>query len=307
MRCDKKDVESRRDAKGRYHAPFDGTEPYDSPIVYWSRRALRRLDALLPWNQFVYVCSKWAPPWMGRRRARYYAEDSYVLLMTVFVTLWAFLTIGLTRPSSWQETELAWFLLVPGGLLIPLYVLPCTHWRPVLGACVCLLVAAFIFPAVFGLGSWVRWAVPWPLFLRALEILLTVARFINFDALRGGYRHTPISRIRYLYYIMLYFIQIYFIYAGIYAFWTPGGFRGPSGAVTGLNEYMYLSFATVTTLGSGFQPSNGLGQWLQTSEVAVGILLLAVGLAAFIGGIRLTSLEEDAGSRSGGLEEAARR
>jgi hypothetical protein len=49
---------------------------------------------------------------------------------------------------------------------------------------------------------------------------------------------------------------------------------------------------TLTTLGSGFQPRSGLAQWLQMSEVGVGILLLAVGLATFVGSLQLVSLED---------------
>ena len=109
--------------------------------------------------------------------------------------------------------------------------------------------------------------------------------------------HTPVSRVKYLYCTILYIIQICFIYTAIYAFWVPSGFYDPShcasGAcapVTGLNNHIYLSVMTLTTLGSGFQASSGLAQWLQISQVTLGLLLLAVGLAAFVGSLPLISL-----------------
>jgi hypothetical protein len=159
-----------------------------------------------------------------------------------------------------------------------------------------------MLPVVFGLGGWVRWFVPWPLVVRAAELLLMLVKIISFDTLTRGYMHTRISRVKYLYYAILYVVQTCFIYTAIYAFWVPNGFYNPSNCtstpiancspVTGLNNYIYLSVMTLTTLGSGFQPRSGLAQWLQMSEVGVGILLLAVGLATFVGSLQLVSLED---------------
>ena len=300
--CDDYDRSERRARKDkRSPTEFDGNRPYDSPIIYWSRRVHRRVHALTPAAQFVYLCAKRlsGPPsartWMWQWRAVYYAEDYYVLLMTVFVALWSCLTIGLTRPSSWQAATLAWVLLVPLVLLLPAYFMASS--RRLINFVVdgIILVVLVAFPAVLGLESWVRWAVPWPLILRAVEIMLTLARFVSFDALQRGYNQTSVSRARYLCYTILYFIQICFIYATIYAFWVPGGFRnladctsgsaGTCATVIGLNNYVYLSVTTATTLGGSFQPGSGLAQWLQISEVASGILLLAVGVAAFVGKI----------------------
>ena len=100
--------------------------------------------------------------------------------------------------------------------------------------------------------------------------------------------HTPVSRIRYIYYTILYVVQVSFIYCAIYAFWAPDGYYyatrcasraiGSCVTVTGLNNHIYLSMTTLTTLGSGFVANGGLAEWLQLLEVAFDILLLAVGL-----------------------------
>ena len=288
---------------------FDGEQAYDSPIVYWARRLLRRVDALAPWSLFVYRYvkrhrgNKQSPLLMSTRRARYYAEDCYVVMSTIFVVLWSCLNTGLTSPSSWQEERVAWVLLLPFLVLILIYCEIRTYRVGVfLLLCILIVIEIFRPPGWVMLGIWVRWAVPWPLVLRALEIVLTIGRFVNFDSLRNGYRHTRVSQVRYLYYVLLYLVQVSFIYATIYAFWVPGAFRDPSGCassalggcpvVAGLNNLFYLSVATITTLGSGFQPSTGLAQWLQMSEVGGGVLLLAVGLAVFVGSIRLAQKDE---------------
>ena len=271
----------------------------------------RRLDALTPWAQFGYLLTDrlsvrhHKPTWMytlpGRRRARYYAEDYYLLLTTALVTFWACLTIELRPAASWQQPTIAWVLLIPGFLLLVLYAWASDHPWVVAVFWGLGLAAAVLLPTVFGLGGWIRWFVPWPLVLRAVGILLVLARVMSFDTLPGGYLHTPISRVKYIYYTILCVVQVCFIFAAIYAFWAPNGFYDPSHCaskvtancppLTGLNNHIYLSVMTLTTLGSGFPPRSGLAQWLQTSEVAMGILLLAVGLAAFVGSLQLISLE----------------
>lgn len=306
MRQDEADRARRAEKVWR----FDGSQPYDSPIVYWIRRAQRRLDALTPWSQFGYRCTRklserdHKPTWMytlpGRRRARYYAEDYYLLLTTGVVTLWACLTTGLTQPSSWQNPAIAWILIVPGLLLLVLYTWANDNRRLVASFWGLYLVTAVACSAIVGLGGWIRWFVPWPLVVRAMEILLVLVRITSFDTLTGGYMHTPISRVKYIYWVILCVMQVCFIYTTIYAFWVPHGFYDPSHCtstistkcppLTGLNNYIYLSVMTLTTLGSGFPPRGGLAQWLQMSEVAVGILLLAVGLATFVGSLQLISL-----------------
>ena len=313
-------VEDQVDREGRKHATrvgFDGTKPHDSPIVYWSRRVQRRLYALTPWAQFEYLCTlklcgpKNNPSWRytlpKRQRAHYYAEDYYVLLTTALVALWACLTTGFIQVSDSQKSATAWILitLIPGLLLLVLYAWASKHWRWVTFFWVLGLAAVVVLPVVFGLGEWVRWFVPWPLVVRAAELLLVLVKIISFDTLARGYMHTRISRVRYLYYAILYVVQAAFIYTAIYVFWVPSGFYNPSNCtsitftvscspvtVTGLNNHIYLSVTTLTTLGSGFQPANWLAQWLQISEVGLGILLLAVGLATFVGSLRLTSLED---------------
>jgi hypothetical protein len=293
---DKADVRARRDRQDG----CDGSQPYDSPILFWSRRVQRYLEVLTPWSEFGYLLPRLAREhswWMydpDFRRSRYYAEDYYALLTTVLVTIWACLTSGLTQASSWQSAALAWVLLIPGVLLVGLYAFAKSWLALAWGI---LLVAAVSVTAAVGLGEWVRWLVPWPLVLRVIEILLVLVRIISFDTLAGGYMHTPVSRVKYLYCTILYIIQICFVYTAIYAFWVPSGFYDPShcasGActpVTGLNNHIYLSVMTLTTLGSGFQASSGLAQWLQISEVTLGLLLLAVGLAAFVGSLQLVSL-----------------
>ena len=315
----------KKDRKGRKQAgsrPFDGSQPHDSAIVFWSRRLQRWVDALTPWSQFGYrytlkLCGpddnprpKYAP---GRRRARYYAEDYYVLFTTAFVILWACLTTGLTEPSDWQEPAVAWILLVPAALLLLLYVWASRERGLVFLIWVLWLGVAVVAPATLGLGGWVRWFVPWPLVLRALEILLTLVRIISFDTLIRGYLHTPVSQVKYLYYTILYVVQICFIYTAIYAFWVPGGFYDPSRctsraiatctSVTGLNNHIYLSVMTITTLGSGFQPRSALAQWLQMSEVGIGILVLGVGVATFVSSLQLIPLGRSADSGTVRTEE----
>jgi hypothetical protein len=306
---DKADVKARREAEPE----CDGRQPYDSPILFWSRRIQRHLEPLTPWSEFGYLLPRrrQARSWRlcdpDLRRPRYYAEDYYVLFTTAFVALWACLTVGLTQASSWHSAGVAWVLLLPGVLLVVLYVFG-KNWLAL--AWMILLVAAVWAAAVVGLGGWILWLVPWPLVLRVIEILLTLVRIISFDTLPGGYMHTPVSRVKYLYYTILYVVQMCFIYTAIYAFWVPNGFHDPShcasgvcAPVTGLNNHIYLSVTTLTTLGSGFQASSGLAQWLQVSEVAFGLLLLAVGLAAFVGSLPLISLESSGhgGGQPGGL------
>jgi hypothetical protein len=308
---EEKDCAAREEAHGPLSPPFDGSQPHDSLIVFWTRRGQRWLDVLTPWSQFGHRCTLRLsgpddnPSWMytmpGRRRARYYAEDYYVLLTTAFVTLWACLTTGLTQASDWQEPTTAWILLIPALLLISLYAWASRAWVVVALVSVLWLAAGAVLLAVtFGPGGWIRWFVPWPLILRAIEILLMLVRITSFDTLQRGYMHTPVSRVKYLYYTILYIVQVCFIYTAIYAFWVPGGFYDPSShaPVTGLNNHIYLSVMTITTLGSGFQPSSGLAQWLQMSEVAVGILILAVGLATFVGSLQLISLGQQGDSDS---------
>jgi hypothetical protein len=324
MQQDRLDCDGR--ALARRTRDFDGSKPYDSPIVFWSRRVQRRLDALTPWAQFGSVItqklsvSHGEPNWMytlpGRRRARYYAEDYYLLLTTAFVTLWACLTTGLTKVSYWQEPAIAWVLIIPGLLLLVLYVWASGHTHRVVVTVfwVVGLAVAVVLPTIFGLGGWIRWFVPWPLVLRAAGILLVLVRITSFDTLTGGYLHTPVSRVKYTYYVILSVVQVCFIYTAIYAFWVPSGFYDPSrcvstattscALVTGLNNHIYLSVMTLTTLGSGFSPYTGLPQWLQMSEVAFGILLLAVGLAVFVGSLPLIALRENVqnGTHSDGSE-----
>lgn len=312
---DRDDREDREAEKTRRPPQFDGNRPFDSPILYWARRTERQLGALTPWSQFGYLVTRKlcgpedAPTWMytdRRRRARYYSGDYYVLLTTSFVTLWACLTTGLTRPSSWQTGTITWILLIPVAFLLPLYVLESRQRLTIVIICVLLMITAAVLPAFFGVGDWIRWVVPWPLALRGAEILLTLARIMNFDTLEGGYMHTPVSRIRYIYYTILYVVQVSFIYCAIYAFWAPDGYYDPTRCasraigscvtVTGLNNHIYLSITTLTTLGSGFVANGGLAQWLQISEVAFGILLLAVGLATFVGSLQLVPLQRNDGS-----------
>lgn len=307
---DKDDFRDREAEKARRPPEFDGSRPYDSPILFWARRIERRLGALTPWAQFGYLYTRKlcgsanAPTWMyteRRRRARYYAGDYYVLTTTIFVIVWACLTVGLTRPLSWNTGAIAWILLIPGAFLIPLYTWDSPKRFKVTVVCEVLLAACALSAALFAVGAWVRWFVPWPLILRGAEILLTLARIINFDTLEGGYMHTAVSRIRYLYYTILYVVQVSFIYSAIYAFWAPSGFYDPTRcvpsalavcpAVAGLNNYIYLSVTTLTTLGSGFVTNGSLAQWLQMSEIAVSVLLLAVGLATFVGSLQLVSLQ----------------
>lgn len=315
--CTDEDQVDRDGRKGATREGFDGTKPHDSSIVYWSRRVQRRLDALTPWAQFGYLCTlklcgprnnpSWRYTLPKRQRARYYAEDYYVLLTTALVVLWACLTAGLMQVSDSQKSATAWILitLIPGFLLLVLYVWASKNKGWVTFFWTLGLAAIVVLPVVFGLGEWVRWFVPWPLVVRAAELLLMLVKIISFDTLARGYMHTRISRVKYLYYAILYVVQASFIYTAIYAFWVPGGFYNPSNCtstaftvscspvtVTGLNNYIYLSVMTLTTLGSGFQPASWLAQWLQMSEVGLGILLLAVGLATFVGSLQLISLED---------------
>jgi hypothetical protein len=321
--CKARDRDDRRDReaeKVRRPTRFDGNRSYDSPILFWARRIERRLGALTPWAQFGYLytrklCgSEEVPTWMyteRRRRARYYAGDYYVLATTVFVIVWACLTIGLTKPSSWDTRSMTWILLLPVAFLIPLYTWDGDRRFKVTAACVATLALGALLTIFLGVGEWIRWFVPWPLVLREAEILLTLARIVNFDTLEGGYMHTPVSRIRHLYYTILYVVQISFAYSTIYAFWTPTGFydlthcassvAANCAPLTGLNNYIFLSVTTLTTLGSGFVTNGGLPQWLQMSEVGVGILLLAVGLAAFVGSLHLISLQKSSIDEKGSL------
>ncbi len=60
-------------------------------------------------------------------------------------------------------------------------------------------------------------------------------------------------------------------------------------AAESLNQSAYLSWSTLLTLGSDFQPKNAAGQALVAVELGLGLVILAVTLAAVLGSLRMES------------------
>jgi hypothetical protein len=131
---------------------------------------------------------------------------------------------------------------------------------------------------------------------RLYEIFLTQLRIVASDTF-GEYEHTKPSIVRYLLFIPLYFFQAALIFAVLYLVAAPTAFTTASGAGITASQFVYLSWTTITTLGSGFTPTTHGAELLQMAEVAEGWLLAGIGLAVFVGSVKIrrgfpdTSLE----------------
>jgi hypothetical protein len=70
---------------------------------------------------------------------------------------------------------------------------------------------------------------------------------------------------------------------------TPGTNFAKTAASASLQQSAYLSWSTLTTLGSDYQPLTATAQALVAVELGLGLVILAVTLAAVLGSLRMES------------------
>src|SRR5204862_4153978 len=87
------------------------------------------------------------------------------------------------------------------------------------------------------------------------------------------------------------FLTVWAAFALAYRSVIVGGGRmfANTSAGESLNQAAYLSWSTLLTLGSEFQPKSAAGQALVEVELGLGLVILAVTLAAVLGSLRMES------------------
>jgi hypothetical protein len=72
-----------------------------------------------------------------------------------------------------------------------------------------------------------------------------------------------------------------------FAWLTRADFVGNGPSVNEAFSYLYLSWTTLFTVGSGFTPSTMQAQALVMAEVGTGLVIIALSLAIFVGNLRI--------------------